>query len=177
MGALLGTAIGVGVSLVAMCVVDLVLLARCCKRRLRTLRGYDAAARAPTRGGPRKRQGLLGRVFGSSDPHLYWLHESVLRKERSSQRMVSSPHYLQKHVLPVAAHLARIFGFQQRQPLKGAASAEVYSNVACQTNHLCRLLSHKLQRLREHSPQKALRIAIRQLHEHVHGLGEGGPRL
>lgn len=63
------------------------------------------------------------------------LHPSVRRTERRSQHLVISAAELHSTVLPVAARISRIFGFQQRQSLKGALQsfgADVQSNSACQ---------------------------------------------
>ena len=116
-------------------------------RPRRPRRGVSAAGAATS-----TRSKLMRSLLGSSeggDGHLYLLHPSVERPERSSQRMLASPQDLHEHVLPIASHLARIFGFQQRQQadVKVGASplhstVDVYSNVACQAQHVCRLLVH-----------------------------------
>ena len=116
-------------------------------------------------------RGLLGSFLDGSalNEEVYLLHPSVTRVDRQSQRMVVSPHDLHKHVFPIANHMTRIFGFQQRQPKKGVGGGDVLSSSACQASHVCHLLVHRVQRLRHDGLEAALAGAIRDLHAHVFG--------
>ena len=167
LGGVIGMLGFASVFVVVMLLRDLVLaIMRMRKARQRRLRSMGKTRRTRSRS-PAK-SGLWRSLLGSDGfENLYLLHESVERRNRPSQRMVASPHDLHPQVLPVASHLGRIFGFQQRQPRKDSHGGDVLSNVACQVNHVCRLLVHRVQRHREHGPEASLRIAIHELHTHV----------
>ena len=154
---------------------------------------------------------LCTRLFGvpsSLDEPQYLLHPSIARSDlggsgrisrarrisqsgRSSQRLLISELEMHERVLPIAARVARVFGFQQRQPLKGGGGggagrevgggggggggglfsggtpAEVLSNAGCQTMHLAKLLVHRLQRHRRLGTTVAFEHAVVDLHAHT----------
>jgi hypothetical protein len=165
LGAFVGTIMGAGIFLSGMLLRDIIATA-CVHQKART-----KATLRLQRTGSRSRSALsrllCSAINGDDTQSLYLLHASAVLAERASQQMLVSLYDMHALILPVASHLARIFGFQQRQPRKGSHGGDVYSNVTCQVNHVCCLLVHRVQRHRDLGLDAALRMAIDELHGHV----------
>ena len=163
LGACIGGIFGIILSLGYVCV-------RALARKKQPLVGEQRDPHTVPRGHARaqlhstKQQGVLPDPFSGS----LLLHPSVSLKDRPSQRLFVTAAGLQSHVMPVAAHLARIFGFQTAQlKERGKSLEEVSSNVACQVYHLCSLLAARMQHRRFSGLEVAFQSTLTELHMDV----------
>ena len=110
----------------------------------------------------------LSELFEDTAAPTLLLHPSAPLKEHPSQRLLITPDRLHEYVMPVAAHLARIFGFQTAQlKQRGVSLEEVPSNVACQVDNLCSLLVNRMQRARLQGMDSAFHVAVHELHDKI----------
>ena len=165
LGAVVGGVLGVAITLSCACARSLT------KKRAPPSGEQDKSppARLGSSGKPQSRN-QRGDTDASADlsKGFLLLHPSTTLKARPSQRLFVTVTRLQPHVLPVAAHMARIFGFQTAQLKSRKASLEeAPSNVACQVEHLCSLLSTRMQRHRFSGVELAFRTALSELHMQI----------
>ena len=112
----------------------------------------------------------LAELFEDSAAPTLLLHPIALLKEHPSQRLLITPDRLHEYVMPVGAHLARIFGFQTAQlKQRGVSLEEVPSNVACQVDNVCSLLVNRMQRARLQGMDSAFHAAVHELHDKIFG--------